>query len=44
MFWPFRPTAGYLRNLAAFPPGKKRALSATALFERVFACSPSTLF
>jgi len=33
MLWPFRPTTGYLRNLAKSLPGKQRALSATALLE-----------
>lgn len=44
MLWPFRPTAGYLRNLATSPPEKQRALSATALLERMLACSASTPF
>ncbi len=44
MFWPFRPTAGYLRKLAIFLAEKQHALSVTALLERMLACSPSTLF
>ena len=44
MLWPFRPIADQVRNLATFLPEKQRALSATALLERMLICTPSTQF